>query len=146
MKDFERSINWVDQTSLAIRSRCPELAEHSRTLTVTLTCLFLSQLPSDICEMMMELLPIDLNCSEWLQDVNKASGEIHFPDFIEQSRGILLPERLDHYSQLAAEAFLWAVIHDLPPELKNRMHDLLPLDLRSRMNLYSGYSDEVQVA
>lgn len=50
------------------------------------------------------------------------------------------------YFERIADTFLWAIAQEIPPDLKARMTHVLPVDIRSRMNLYSGGNEESKVA
>jgi hypothetical protein len=55
-------------------------------------------------------------------------------------------ERARGLAERVANAFLWGIAFELPPELKDRLNDALPGEFRSRMNLYSAISDDAKVA
>jgi hypothetical protein len=84
---------------------------------------------------------------------------IGLTDFVELTRRLLgvtdIPRQPKYegsepeYCKLCeqvTDAFLWAVSQEIPVELKGRMAEHLPADLRCRMNLRSGYSARDKVA
>lgn len=156
-----RSIDWLDSTGRSLRASFPETADCSEYVAERLAALLLERLPPELCAEMIALLPATYPRRPLLEAYagSEVDDSIAFPDFIEGARHALgLSELLDspeyadsearyeNLSRRVAEAFLWLVTIDLPPDLKARMAALLPMDLRSRMNLYTGIADESKVA
>ena len=68
---------------------------------------------------------------------------------VERAAHALGLSRLDSTTDLpsqAADAFLWAVAQDLPPDLKEILARELPTELKARMNLGTMHSEEAKVA
>jgi hypothetical protein len=158
-----RSIDWLESTSRSLRAAFPQAGDCSDPLTERLSVLLLERLAPELRLQLVALLPRDkVNAEHLLLTClhgNPADSSIGFISFVERARHSLgLSEVLDsppyndseaEFEKLCnqmAEVFLWAVSQEFPPELKTRMIECLPLDLRSRMNLYSGHTDEGKVA
>ena len=161
-----RAINWLDSTSRSLQGGFPDAADAADYVTERLSALMLERLTPQIAAQLLELLPEDVSHGTWreldsLRTSAHSSGNpsIGFVDFVERTRHALgLTELLDSpayenseeaYEQLChqiADAFLWAVAYEVPAEIKIRMTEELPLELRSRMNLYGAHSEREKVA
>jgi hypothetical protein len=78
---------------------------------------------------------------------------IGYPDFLERAShalGMILPdsqlEELESLASRIVDTFLWSVVWEIPEDVKAEMRGLLPLELSSRMNLYTGVADSARVA
>lgn len=157
----QKAINWIESTRRSLQASVPEVAESAPYLTERLSILLLERLPLALAAEVLTLLPEDFDRRLKLRARRGAMPDatIGFTEFVELTRYMLgLTDLLDspkyaeseeEYANLCqhvAESFLWAVAQELPIDLKDRIAVHLPGDLRSRMNLYTGYSAEDKVA
>lgn len=156
-----KAVNWLDSTRRSLQASIPEASECASYVTERLSALLLDRLPREIAVEILELLPEEAarNAGLYLHTDISSDSSVAFPAFVDRARHVLgMTDLLDspryadseeRYSELCeqvADAFLWAVLQEVPPELKHRMSAHLPSDLRCRMNLYSGFSDDAKVA
>jgi hypothetical protein len=157
-----RAIDWFESTSRSIHSQFPEIAACTDYLTERLSALMLERLPPVLRSQLISMLPDgQKEKPRHLARIGRtgADSSIGFPDFVERAKCAMgvsdgadlsrfenSDEEYDRFCQKVAEIFLWSFAQELPPDMKIRMHDSLPMDLRSRMNLYSGYSEQEKVA
>jgi hypothetical protein len=157
-----RAINWLESTSRSLRSSLPDTTDCAEYVTERLAALMLDRLPPEVSRDLLDLLPDEsLEKPRMFRAYSNLDRDasIAFPQFIERARHALgLSDLLDSpkyadsegaFERLSldvAEAFLWAVASEFPMDLKDRMSQALPSDLRCRMNLYCGYSDSDKVA
>lgn len=120
------------------------MAEH-------LGALLLARIPSDLARQLLGLLPHGASrdlaalARHADGDPDRSIGYIQFVEAARNDLGNRLGEELDIERRIA-DAFLWAMSGDLPAELKSDFARELPSELRSRMNLYSAYSEDQKVA
>ena len=111
---------------------------------------------------LMELLPMHEESNLFSLRQHARTSEdlsIGYTDFVEKVQHTLEMEGeswsgsgkiqgLDEetFYRSVADTFLWAVIQEIPPELKGPLARELPMELRSRMNLYCAHSEGEQVA
>ncbi len=155
----ERSIHWLRTAEVAIESCCPQTRGCSQFIAERLASLMIARLPRDISLSLIELLPASVAAHSWpLRSGIEASRKSErafqgYSEFVDTARGALDCTELDmgaaEMRELAdevARAFLWAALHDLPSELKVKIAEHLPADLRSRMNLYNVVPEDSRVA
>jgi hypothetical protein len=145
-----RSINWLDSTERALQALFPDYKAASHHVTERLTTLLLDRLPRPLAEDLLDLLPEDESRTALaLEAQTDEDASIGYPDFIEKaeqalgSTGLGVDPAISHE---IADAYLWAVVHEIPPDMKYQLIRALPLELRSRMDLYSASSDDAKVA
>lgn len=80
------------------------------------------------------------------EDLIHAAEEAMTRDCADELEKEDLMRDIHDLSQRAVEAFLWSATQSFPPHLKQELTKILPLNLRSRMNLYSGGNEEEKVA
>lgn len=125
-------------------------------MTVRLSRVLLERLPPDIGFELMDMLPesLCLRDPEWDELKNAAASEpdltLGYQDLVETAEHSLMepmsaPSSPDFF-QRAVDFFLWAFAMELGLELKERIAGNLPVDLRTRMNLFSGFAEEAKVA
>jgi hypothetical protein len=130
-----------------------------------LAVLLLERLPLRLGKQIVAILPSEAAKGEFdfvqgsksAQDDSKCDLAIGYPDFVEQiSHSFFASVKpsekssdeglTEEYYRKIADAFLWAFAQEFSSEMKYQLSELLPVDLRSRMNLYVGGSDQSQVA
>ncbi len=152
-----RFINWFNHTSQSIQTRVPEVQLSSHYVTERLSALLFERLPPEISRTILNLLPDDGARHLHSLESTATSPEnrsIGYPDFIERTRETIglteiAPRSEEEEVALAekiADAFLWAIAQELPPDLKTRIEENLPTELRSRMNLSTAHVEESKVA
>jgi hypothetical protein len=145
---LHRSINWMDTTERTLQALFPEYKSASRRLTERLGALLLERLPHGLSRALLELLPFQTGFDPQSEE-GGGNTSIGYTDFIEKTEQALGSSGLDVSPETAreiADAFLWAVVHEIPSEMKHDLTHTLPLELRARMDLYSASSDEAKVA
>jgi hypothetical protein len=167
---FAPAADWVETADRALQARfsnSAELKSHTRPLAERLSMLLLERLPAKVARELTALLPQKTHdahpeLAKMLQRSahETADASIGFATFIETAGQILgsrgveetepsQPDQAEAWGRApreAAEVFLWTVLQGIPGELKTRISENLPLELRSRMDLYSAGSDEARVA
>jgi len=159
----DRSINWFDHTNQSLVSQFPETTPYSEYLVERLAALLLERLPPDLSRKLIGLLPENtiqghlnpLTASA----ISQEETSIGYNDFVERTESTLgcsdlskqklledSEEEMRNFAEQLANSFLWAVAQEFPAEIKTRMIERLPSDLRARMNLYSAQSDDSKVA
>ena len=172
MEMTPRKIDWLQNAHRAVHCIAPELEDGDRHVTVRLAAHLLQRLPPELGTELLDLLPEpELRRALAPNARSDADPSIGYVQFLEVARMAgamirpgarlhLYPCAIEHAHQenadeeagrvppqrLIADAFLWAVAGDLPPDMKNRMLPHLPAELRSRMNLYSGFTEDQKVA
>lgn len=152
-----RSINWIEDTGRSLQGAFPSLrAVNSQYMTTRLCRTLLERLPQDVGTTLLAMLPDSVGLSDLeyaaLCEATKQAPElsIGYPDLIEIAmRSLIEPIELPQDAEFFAHVvdyFLWAFAQEFPPEIKDRISENLPIDLRSRMNLYSGHVEESKVA
>jgi hypothetical protein len=169
--DQTQAIHWLEDARRAIERSVPQAAEAAPLIAGRLSELLLARLPAELAREMLDLLPEDASRGRLGEPMRGLAAHrrrdarlgpdrsIGHTAFVALTRHLMgLTELLDSpeyaeseeaYCRLCEQAtaeFLWAVAHDLPVELKARIAEHLPSDLKSRMNLYSGFSHAEKVA
>lgn len=152
----QRSVNWVEQISRSLAATFPSFGvRNSEYLTVRLSQRLLERLPPDVANALLELLPEavggDDSDSVCLRRSAAQQPElsIGYPDLVELAqRSLIEPLSIleDEFFERVVDYFLWEFAQQLSPDLKYRISENLPVDLRTRMNLYSGHVEESKVA
>jgi hypothetical protein len=147
-----RHINWVQHTTQSLKDRLPPLkpGNSAEYLTHRLASLLLERISPEAARALIALLPQeslfpDLRVSA----ESEALLEIGYTDFLDRAHsalGVFQLNTADNAAKTAADAFLWAIAQDLPPDLKTSLGRELPAELTSRMNLGSAHSEEAKVA
>lgn len=156
-------VNWFDHTQRMIVASFPEAKPWGAKLVKRLATLLLSRLPGKTQKEILELLPKEAiqEHSLSLDGVNDIAENpsIGYADFIEQTASTLgihgsgkHPPKItseydlfDH-SKKIADYFLWIVALDFPAELKHKMAEALPPEIRFRMDLKSALMEDSKVA
>jgi hypothetical protein len=156
-----RSIDWFQHSVISIRSRIPELGDSTPYVTERLAALLLDRLPRRLSNRMLGLLPSEVAASHRLLRRPASSvgdSSIGYPAFVEVAQeavgvsethinpGEMGEEEALTFYRMVADAFLWAVTQELPPDLKSLVERDISADLRARMNLYSASAEESKVA
>jgi hypothetical protein len=144
-----RSINWLENTSRSVSSRFPKVGEkNARYIADRLSILLLERLTPETANELISVLPEP--ASENLRGAANSLADqvVGYTDFVEQvSRSFFSGSiGFTDSSELIADSFLWAVAQELSPELKWKLTQELPVDLRSRMNIYAGGGEDSKVA
>lgn len=148
----ERSINWLDNTSRSLKAMVHDTAFCSEELTELMAKLLLEELPLELHQSMIDLLPEDSRAA--FQKFEKHSEAIRdkgYEKFVRKASALIY-KRCEHaqldkrLSQRIIENFLWLVTEEIPPDLKTQMAEFLPPRLRNRMNLRTGTTEEDKVA
>ncbi len=162
-KDQTRSINWYEHTIQSLAHQFPELKPVTSQMTHRLSTLLLERLPDLLRNKLLSLLPEDIlkEFSESVELLKNSPPEtsisyLDFADRVGKTLGCANLKSFDFSSisesevkkitEKIADTFLWAIAQDFPPDLKTRLIENLPSDLRSRMDLLSSHSDESKVA
>lgn len=152
MTDEMRAVNWFETTCRRIRLQAPTAAPCAEKLTERLSALLLERLPPWVSGSVLGLLPssvLDLHGSLLNCARGEAETSIGYPSFVQYSGYVMRTSGLevtDTDVRQAVDAFLWSFANELPADLKAQLCELLPLELRSRMDLYSSISDDARVA
>lgn len=151
-----KAINWLETARIHLVADFPDFKSRSAEIANALSRLLMERLPIHVGSALAMLLPEDARRK--LTGLRVRAGghgnpEIGYPDFVQKAFEILnrsdFPTRTRELQRLAsriADSYLWSVAQEFPPDLKSRIADLLPIELRSRMNLFSGHGEEEQVA
>lgn len=155
-------VNWLDSTTRVLRahfSEDPTVQNRSDAIVDRLTAILFERLPSRISVQLLELLPIEArNEHPTLGASAESEGDrsIGFPDFMDEAErtlgiGPLAPSLNDepgarNLPREIADIYLWAIVQDVPAEIKIRMTETLPMELKSRMDLYSSQVAQARVA
>lgn len=149
-----RRINWIENTGRSLSAQLRNIAACAPALAYSMSELLLKRLPEDIRETLVGLLPEGASHP----DVRGRLDEgLHYADFLHHAceticehcpelSGDMKNATLDSLAERAVDAFLWTVAQEFPVELKTRIAHALPVEMTSRMNLYSGWSEESKVA
>lgn len=146
-------MNWFEHTERAILSRFPWATPYGRSLVVELSCLFLERLPPRLGQALLVLLP-DQAAGKSMETLNAsipsvANLSIDYPQFIQRTQTAFLsvnPEaKPPEWTKTITDAFLWAIAQELPADIKSELRDILPPDLRNRMNLNAVQQPESRV-
>ena len=154
---IDRPINWIDDTSRSLQAAFPSLrAVNSLYLTKRLCRIILDRLPPEVGTELMVMLPEsnslnDFECEALWKAVKQGPElSIGYPDLLEAAERSMLepielppdPEFFNH----VVDYLLWSFAQEFPPEVKHRISENLPVDLKTRMNLYSGPVEGSKVA
>jgi|GEM_PF-2992037 len=151
-RNKNRPVNWFENTSRAIHASLPQAGIDSNQMTERLTILLIERLPPKIAISLIDALPEDVRSNFKALEkkaILPADSSIGYSTFIEcatQSLGVHLHPDTVRHADLIVSTFLWAVMQDFPPDFKSDLAKFLPSDLKSRMNLYSGHSEQSKVA
>lgn len=148
------TVNWLENTARLLAAQLPRIASCAPELSESMAGLLLKRLPEDIRESFLQLLPENVPHPEIRGAEDRG---LHYVDFVRQAReavyercpelsGRLDDDALDSLAERTAETFFWAVAQGLPLDLKDRIARVLPVEMASRMNLFSGTSEESKVA
>jgi hypothetical protein len=144
-----RSINWLENTSRSVASHFPKVGEkNARYIADRLSILLLERLNPETANELISVLPIEASSNLTVAACAPADHVIGYPDFVELvSRSFFSGSiGFTDSSEAIADLFLWAIAQQFTADLKWKMIQELPADLRSRMNLYTGESDDSKVA
>jgi hypothetical protein len=150
-----RSINWLENTSRSVSSHFPKVGEkNAKYIAERLSILLLERLSAETAKEMISLLPEDVFVTGMSSaSLKRAAGMstnhlVGYPDFVDLVSRSFFSGSISYTdsSELIADFFLWAIAQELTSELKWKLIQELPADLRSRMNLYAGGSEDSKVA
>jgi hypothetical protein len=155
-----RSIDWFQHVVVSMGFRVRELGDSTPYVAERLSALLLDRLPKRLSNRMLGLLPTEVARSHRLlrrPASSRGNPSIGYPAFVEAAGlavGVcevpnlerLSEEEAETFYRLVADAFLWAVTQELPPDLKAGVEDAISSDLKARMNLYSACAEESKVA
>jgi hypothetical protein len=144
-----RSINWLESTSRSVSSHFPKVGEkNARYIADRLSILLLERLSPETATELLSVLPEGVCGNLQGAALSPVDHVVGYPDFVDVvSRSFFSGSiGFTDSSEVIADFFLWAVAQELTPDLKWKMIQELPADLRSRMNLYTGESDDSKVA
>jgi hypothetical protein len=118
-----------------------------------LSALLLERLPTDLATQLIDMLPDDKKTQ--LSSLKKSADSesdtsIGYPTFIERAAEAIgtgqFKGQSDEKIREIVDAFLWGVVQEVPADFKARLHEVLPSELKSRMDLYSDRQNESKVA
>ncbi len=160
--------DWLETTDRSIHlklvkmvklSVLPSISRQSRILTERLSLLFMERLTPALGKELLALLPSTEEHPELGYFVTRAQAKaeksIGLPSFIEVTNQVLgsctelsseSAQDQDSRGREVVEIFLWSLAQGFSDELKSRIRDELPLELRARMDLYSSGSAEAKAA
>lgn len=156
-----RSIDWLNHTATSLKHHVRDLDDSAPYVAERLSSLLLDRLPRRLSNRLVALLPPEVARSHRLlrrtasADGNRSIGYITFVEAAQAAVGVCTTgERMSGLDEIDAErfyrdvadAFLWAVMQELPPDLKGLVEQEISADLRARMNLYSASAEESKVA
>jgi hypothetical protein len=158
----KRSLNWINSAGRSLAAAFPELySDDCLYLTERVCSVLLQRLPPDVSLSLIALLPEnhDLPAQQYTKLLIAARQEpdlsIGYPAMVDQViRSVHEPKDLharqemlqpDYFNRVT-DYVLWAFATEIPSDLKVKLSDHLPVDIRTRMNLYSGQSEEAKVA
>lgn len=152
-------INWVEQSAQSLHGSFRRLGpKNSRYMTHRMSRILLERLPNELALQLLELLPSAL----WLREpayaelyaaaASQTDLTLGYRDFVETAERSIL-EALptfenpldDQFFERVVDSFLWSVAQEIPVELKQRLANNLPTEIRSRMNLFCGMAEEAKV-
>jgi hypothetical protein len=153
-----RPVDWIRDSQKSISNRLSSKglsvhADKSRFrldhLSERLGALLLERLPPDLAHQMMAMLPDDEQAA--LRSLHQSAGSesdesIGYPTFVERAALALGVDESDETIREIADAFLWGVVEEMPGDFKVRLTEVLPAELKSRMDLYSERENESKVA
>jgi hypothetical protein len=157
-----RSVNWLESTSRALTAAFPGIdADDCVYLTERLCVVLLERLPPHVSTSLLGLLPEPSQLrprqfEKLLIAARKPPDySIGYPALVEEAaRSVHEPRDPRDLQEMTEPGFfervtdyvLWAFAVEIPTELKVKLSDNLPSDIRNRMNLYSGHSEDAKVA
>jgi hypothetical protein len=153
-----RPIDWIRDSQKSISNRLSTKGlsvylDKSRFrldhVSERLAALLLERLPPDLAHQMIAMLPEDKQAA--LKSLHQSAGSesdesIGYPTFIERASLTLGADETDETVREIADAFLWGVVEEMPGDFKARLTEVLPAELKSRMDLYSERENESKVA
>jgi hypothetical protein len=144
-----RSINWLENTSRSVSSHFPKVGEkNAKYIADRLSILLLERLKPETANELIAVLPEGV--SEGLERYAGSAADhlVGYPDFVDLvSRSFFSGSiAFTDSSEAIADFFLWSVAKEITPDLKWKLIQELPVDLRSRMNLYTGDNEDSKVA
>jgi hypothetical protein len=156
-----RSIDWFEHTVTSLRFRIRGLDESAPYVIERLAALLLDRLPRRVSNRMLGLLPPEVARQHRLlrrsasSDANRSIGYISFVEAAQAAIGVceagvaldvMGDDDADILYRQVADAFLWAVAQELPPDLKCQLEEEISAELRARMDLYSAIDECGKVA
>jgi hypothetical protein len=156
-----RSIDWFEHSVTSMKYCIRELGESAPYVAERLTALLLDRLPRRLSNRMLGLLPNEIaRDHRLLRRPASSPGDrsIGYSSFVEVAQAAIgvsglggklsemAKDEADKYYRNVANAFLWAVTQELPPDLKAAVEQAISADLKARMNLYSACAEDAKVA
>jgi hypothetical protein len=148
-----RPVDWLRDSEKSISNRLSQnpIKEklHIDQVSERMAALLLERLPPELASQMIAMLPEDKQeALNSLQQSAKSNGDasIGYTTFIERAMTAVGFEADDDTIHQIADAFLWGVVEEVPGDFKKRLTEVLPSELRSRMDLYSERENESKVA
>ncbi len=152
----ERAIDWLSHAAVSIQVRERITSASAQYIVGRLSSLLLDRLPPELANQMLKILPKEVAATHHhlharaRAAADRSIGYTAFVDAASYAAGVCDEKRCDEegdvFYRKLADAYLWAVAQELPPELKAEFVRFLPLDLRARMNIYSAVSEDAKVA
>jgi hypothetical protein len=148
-----RPVDWIRDSEKSISNR---LSKHPNKdqfrlshISERMAALLLERLPSDLAQQMIAMLPEDKQAA--LKSLHQSAGSksdqsIGYPTFIERAAQAIGLQENDETIREITDAFLWGVVEEVPGDFKVRLTEVLPAELKSRMDLYSERENESKVA
>jgi hypothetical protein len=153
METRSRPVDWIRDSEKSLSNR---LSRHPgkeqmpiQRICARLASLLLERLPSNLAQEMLAMLPNDQQ--ENLHALHQSAkaetdASIGYPTFVEHAASALGKTESDETIREIADAFLWGVVEELPGDFKARLTEVLPAELKSRMDLFSERENESKVA
>lgn len=152
-KNDLRPVDWLRDSEKSISNR---LSQHGvkgqfsiEQVSERLAALLLERLPSDLARQMISMLPDDKQAalnSLHQSAKSESDASIGYPTFIERAASAIGMNADEEMLREVTDAFLWGVVEEVPGDFKARLTEVLPAELRSRMDLYSERENESKVA
>lgn len=148
-----RPVDWLRDSEKSISNRLSQnpVKEklHINQVCERLAALLLERLPPELASQMMAMLPQDKQ--EALNSLHQSAesdsdASIGYTTFVERAATAVGVETDDDTIHQLTDAFLWGVVEEVPGDFKKRLTEVLPAELRSRMDLYSERENESKVA
>ncbi len=160
---MKRTINWLDHATRTLHSNHRQAAGCADYISQRLANLLLERLPSPTALELIEILPD--SAREMVDSLRAAAdspseASIGYQDFLNRTAFAIgcsgcisspadsqnFEPELNELAKKVTDTFLWACARELPNELKFRMAEGLPLELKSRMDLFEDPGERTQVA
>lgn len=153
MEKTSRPVDWLRDSEKSISNRLSQHRDKDRfpieRIAARLAALLLERLPAELALQMISMLPDEKQAALGSLKKSAESGSeasIGYPTFIERAAHALGMNEDEDTIREITDAFLWGVVEEAPGDFKARLTEVLPAELRSRMDLYSERENESKVA